>query len=190
MRPTVLVLAALVIASACSGDTDSADPTPAPTATPVPVTAAIPGGGSADELAAAGLLDGAGRVAYGPVVPDEEFDGAICEYLFGSPTEVAALVGLPADTMLVDDSGPVNLGGGGTGVRCGYGDGDEAALVARIWSDPADADNGAKSPVEVEVGGHWAWLGFHPDYAGEPLDDGTARDWLTAAGERWSGGQV
>src|SRR5690606_16717039 len=94
-------------------------------------------GAAADVLAEAGLLDDEGRVAYGPVVPDAEFDAVICEYVFGTTDEVIELAGLPADAVLLDGSGPAQLGGGGGGVRCGYGEGGEggdAMLAVRVWN--------------------------------------------------------
>lgn len=147
-------------------------------------------------LAEAGLLvDGA--ISLGPAGPeDESVNLAMCDYLFGTPEEVAAVVGADAGSQVVlaPGSGFRNNASSGSGPQCLWTVDGSEAFGAAIWSqelgDPVDDDALLASTV-LEETNYVGYVAVNPDWDGAlGLDEDGAIEWLHHAGTRWGGQSI
>lgn len=185
---TATALATALTLTSCSEDEITPAPSPDAVDTPSP-----PGGTSGEDVIAEfDRLDDRGRVFSGITnVGDDRFDAAVCEYLFGTPAEVAEYAGLDSGVVLIEGSGERSAGGGGSGYLCGWGvdPGADPDFGLQLWvgGDEADPDENLlyDEPVESDVDGELvgrAWKSpAAPDVA---LDTDDLGLWLNGAAER------
>lgn len=101
----------------------------------------IPGGVEPEILQEGTWFDSEGRLYFPEATTQsDEKNAAFCSFLFGTPDEVADVLGLD-ELAWAEESGLVNLGGGGTGYSCGLvpADSDDALVLS---SEAASADTG------------------------------------------------
>ncbi len=122
----------------------------------------VPGGVAPEVLQEGTWFDDQGRL-YFPENSDQsaEKDAAFCSFVFGTPEEVAAVLGLDGELAIAENSGLVNLGGGGIGYSCGYvpADSEDALEIATDSTGPGP---GAESEP--------ATTGDAPDTTSDPSD--------------------
>lgn len=155
---------------------------------------ALPGGTSGrDVIKAHHLLDAQGRVAPGPTAPKgNEVNAAICDYVFGTPSEVEKTAKLSGTVTLNNESGYLYNGGGGSGVQCVYQvAADKQVLMLTIWSHAATDASGVTSFVQVPLhDGFQGSSGYAPKYKGRTMERSRAKQWLKEAGSRVAHGSV
>lgn len=114
---------------------------------------------------------------------NDKVQKAFCEYLFGTPEEVAETAGLTGDVE-VQDAGYLYLGDDGEGFQCVYEAGDQGYGM-RIWSKEADFPGEFSRKVTVEAdNGNVGVSIYSADFDGDALDEDTVKEWLTQAAER------
>lgn len=136
-----------------------------------------------------------GVVSLGPAGPtDEAVNQAICDYVFGSPEEVAATADVDGEVALTEDSGYEQLGGNGNGAQCVYTVDGEDAFGLWLWSDERELDDEDVEFVVAEVqvdSGRFGLMMRAPDWDGDlGVDEAAATEWLEDAGTRWGGSSV
>lgn len=188
-----LATTALLLA-ACSGGEESEEPTGAEG------TADDQGaadGSAQQELEEAGLLED-GAVAFGPTTPGEEFDPAICDYVFGTPEELGEVVGVPGQLERAG-GGAAQHGGNGSGVQCTYAVDGAEALVLRLWDQELEVDPEHEDLLIVQAVVDENQFGYpvyglaglsQEDDGSLGLDEDTATALLEDAATRWSGGSA
>lgn len=155
---------------------------------------------SEEILAEAGLLED-GAIVLGPAPPqDEQVNLAVCDYLFGTPDEIAATVGLEdgAEIALAPGSGHRNLGGAGGGPQCLYFiDGVDALgllIVNKEIEDMEGADEslvGSTTLQSTDGRDHFGYVAVNPEWDGTiTLDEAGAIALLQDAATRWGGASV
>lgn len=120
----------------------------------------------------------------------------LCDYLFGTAAEVAALTRLTGAIHLAPLSGPHltadaddDAAPRGMVVACVYASDKAAQVVLQVGTGaPVDTDLPGQ-PVIVDGDEVQAVLSYAPDYAGIRIDRRVARDWLTAALGRATAGR-
>lgn len=155
------------------------------------------------EAAATGsFADSPGDSGEGAALPAGAPATDLCDYLFGTATEVAALTRLAGTIHLAAPSGP-RLTADDTSdsddgtlpgllIVCVYADDDGAQLVLQVSDGPPiDPDlpgqpiivTGGSSPASGPATGTEleAVISYNPDRTAPRIDSRTARDWLTAA---------
>lgn len=195
-RLSTLSTAALVAValSACSDDSSVTTPNEGDP-TESSESSGPPGGTSGSDV-----IDEYDRLEDGRVfsgitnVGDDEFDAAVCEFLFGTPEEVAAYAGLSGDVHLVPESGERNSGGGGSGYRCGWGTSDDPDFFLELWSIPADReptdeelDNANATMVvfsEEDTSGWYVTAAYLTDVPDDAPDESDMLTWLREASAR------
>lgn len=150
---------------------------------------------SAEILEEAGWLTD-GKITIGPVGPQDEpeIDLAMCDYLFGSPEQVAQTVGVQGTVELAaGESGFAQLGGTGGGVRCLYLVDGAEAFGAIMWNKELEDGVGGDSGLVLQEqmpGGDIGIVAINPDIDTVAIDEDTARAWLQDADTRWGGQSV
>jgi hypothetical protein len=147
----------------------------------------FPGGeAGVDELAPHNWLGDDGTLFYGETEPPREIQEALCDYLVGTPDEVADAAGLDGDVTLEDGSGYTVLGGSGVGFRCGYEVDGTFAFGIVLWSDDL-RDQVADQPNTVAVALPNELFGatvYAPEWDGTMLDATDSEQWLSEAAGR------
>lgn len=151
---------------------------------------------SEEILAEAGLLED-GAVSLGPAPPqDETVQLAICDYLFGTPEDVASVAGAApgSEVLLAPGSGHRNMGGSGGGPQCLWTVDGEEAFAAVIWApeiEDEDDDGSLLASTPLEGSDYFGYVAVNPEWDGRlSLDENGAIDWLEDAGTRWAGASV
>lgn len=194
------------VSAASSAGDEPAETTPVlpPSTTQASITGPnLPGGSrGADALAAAGDLTGDGRVELRrPSGAGEPTDtGAdLCDFLFGSPADIADITRLTGDLTLDPISGrhrsgadPVSAATTGTDdmgepdaaqtavIACVYRAGGAPVLALQVGDGPPVDPDLPGQPTIVDADGLHAVLSYSPDHIGATIDPATARAWLTA----------
>lgn len=163
---------------------------------------AMPGGsGDTAALATAGDLTADGLVALhvdsrgaGTVGTAQTDSGALCQYLFGTPLEIAEITRLPADLSLDPISGRHTAADSGTEsdpaadaqpteaavIACVYSTGLGRVLVLQVGDGPPIDPDLPGKPIIVDSGTLQAVVSYSPEHVGPTVEAATARAWLTA----------
>lgn len=142
---------------------------------------AVAGASSAirEQFASRGWLTGDDRVMLRADTQQETATGAaLCEYVFGASTDVAARAALPAGVELMSLSG-VRPSAAGAFLLCAYGRADRPQAVLEIGHSTDPWDNGITTLVQD--GDVHAVLSYVPDFAGTLLAEAEATSWLRDA---------
>lgn len=158
-------------------------------------TGAAPDPDAAPEevLEQAGLLDGQ-QVVVGPGgVDDPTVQAEICDYVVGTPDEVAAITGVSGDLTPLVSNGYNQRGSNGGGIQCVYDVDGADGLGIVLWSkEIPHAEDGDETQLLASgpVGEHWGTVAYAPTFAGEVMDEAAAAAWLEDAATRWGGASV
>lgn len=176
-RAAIAVIATAALLAGC-GDASGGDKSASATA--------LPGGSTGKSvLREHSWLDDDGRLHFGEAAPADDVQAAICDYLFGTPRQVAKVAKLDGDLTLNADSGYATAGGGGTGFRCYYDVDDAAAFALRVWTQDADGSADASHVLTLELApDRFGFSAYAPDHQGPTLSKATATKWLREAAGR------
>lgn len=156
---------------------DASDPSATPNPSEAPAASEdagafdIPGGVRPDVLEEGTWFDESGRL-WSPeasTVSDEK-QAAFCDFLFGTPDEIAEVFGVDG-LRLVDGSGFVVLGGGGTGYRCGYVPDDAGTAAEETPTSDDTAGDSAATDTATEPATESSAADTAPESSAEADDE-------------------